>query len=267
MHPRGEPASIRSFVVFDCAAVTGGAATTAQLFGDKDRGTVGVFESAQGGTLFIDEVGDLDLESQGALLRAIERGEVRRAGDDALHRVNVRTIVATSRDLDKLVEEGRFRDDLFFRLAVGRIELAPLRRRAEDVLPLARHFWRRLTGAADVPEAFLDRYTGTTGRATYASSRTRWLGLPRSGRLRRWSPPARPPTRVHVTSEPTPTLIDDILDADLPFPQARQRVLDAFERAYIERVLGKHGGNVAQAAAASGIARRYFQLIRARQAR
>src|SRR5205814_5128530 len=105
---------------------------------------------ANQGTLLIDEVGELDTTLQPKLLRAIERREVLPVGADRWIKVDVRVIAATRRDLDREVQEGRFRDDLFFRLAVTRIELPPLRRREGDVALLARHFWSEL-GGEDVP--------------------------------------------------------------------------------------------------------------------
>jgi DNA-binding NtrC family response regulator len=265
------------FIVFDCAATARGA-TELALFGqvapDRQAVRTGVFEAANGGTLLIDDVGALELEVQGALLRAVERGEIKRLGDDRWTRVNVRTIVATSRDLEKLVEGKRFREDLFFRLAVGRIELPPLRKRAGDVALLADHFLRILgappSATADFVERFRDydwpgnvrelsnavsRFVTLGPLATLVPNRPRWSGAP--------APAAEPPPSNAVRSD----VITEILAADLPFPQARQRVLDTFERAYVERILTIHNGNVARAAAASGIARRYFQLIRSRQVR
>src|SRR5262249_10853356 len=106
----------------------------------------GVFEQAHGGTLLIDEIGDLDLFLQPKLLRAIERSEVRRVGGNRWIKVDVRVLAATRRDLDREVQARRFRDDLFHRLAVARIELPPLRRRRGDVALLARHFCTEIAG-------------------------------------------------------------------------------------------------------------------------
>jgi DNA-binding NtrC family response regulator len=253
------------FVVFDCAA-TPRHLTEAALFGERDAAKVGVFELANGGTLLLDEIGDLDLAAQGALLRVIERGELRRLGDDRVTKVSVRTLAATSRDLDKLVETGKFRDDLFFRLAVGRVDLPPLRRRAGDVPLLAEHFFRALAAAA-APRDFFDRYEdyhwpGNVRELQNAVARFVALGPAAAlvGQRARHAVGA-------ARSEPPADVLTQVLEANLPFTQARQRVLDAFEHAYVERLLAAHGGNVARAAAASGIARRYFQLLRARQAR
>ncbi|NGZ94733.1 MAG: hypothetical protein CV089_01140 [Nitrospira sp. WS110] len=104
----------------------------------KDR--AGRFESADGGTLFLDEVGEIPLELQSKLLRVLQEGEYERVGEETIRRVDVRIIAATNRDLMKEVEAGRFRRDLYYRLNVYPIEVAPLRRRMEDVPSLARYF-------------------------------------------------------------------------------------------------------------------------------
>src|SRR5688572_6606778 len=116
------------FIVFDCTAVSPGL-VEAELFG-HERGAftgavhsrAGVFEQAHGGTLFIDEIGDLELTLQPKLLRAIDRGEIRRVGGTQVIKVDLRILAATRRDLDREVAAGRFRDDLFHRLAIARIE-------------------------------------------------------------------------------------------------------------------------------------------------
>ncbi len=104
----------------------------------KDR--AGRFESADGGTLFLDEVGEIPLELQSKLLRVLQEGEYERVGEDTIRRVDVRIIAATNRDLMKEVEAGRFRQDLYYRLNVYPIEVAPLRRRKEDISLLAAYF-------------------------------------------------------------------------------------------------------------------------------
>lgn len=263
LHEGGARASA-PFIVFDATA-TPSAQAMAVLFGERG-GAAGVFELAHGGTLFLDEIGELNPETQGALLRAVERGEIRRIGEPTWTRVNVRVIASTQRNLDKLVEEQKFREDLYYRLVVGRIELPPLRKRGGDVALLAAHFWHHLTGKGDVPASFTARYEGygwpgNVRELGNALARLAALGptaslLPARAALVRASPD-------ELSNEP----FTEVLTADLAFPQARQRILDAFERAYVERVLAQHCGNVVRAAAASGIARRYFQLIRARHAR
>src|SRR5262249_55976420 len=142
----------KPFVVFDCTSVPP-SLVESELFG-HERGAFtgatatrqGVFELAHGGTLLIDEIGDLDVSLQPKLLRAVERSEIRRVGGDRPLRVDWRTPAATLRDLDREIAAGRFRDDLFHRLAVARLELPPLARRRGDVTVLARHFWKELGG-------------------------------------------------------------------------------------------------------------------------
>ena len=104
----------------------------------KDR--VGRFQLADGGTLFLDEVGEIPFELQGKLLRVLQENEFEQVGDDKTRSVDVRVVAATNRDLEKLVLEGSFREDLFYRLSVFPIEVPPLRKRRDDVIQLAQHF-------------------------------------------------------------------------------------------------------------------------------
>nr|HMR09218.1 sigma 54-interacting transcriptional regulator [Polyangiaceae bacterium] len=144
LHSEG-PRKRAPFVVFDCTAVPANLLES-ELFG-HERGAFtgavaarrGVFQQADGGTLLIDEIGDLDLPLQSKLLRAIERSEFRPVGGERTLSVDVRILAATRRDLDHEVAAGRFRDDLFHRLAVARIELPPLRERKGDIPVLAQH--------------------------------------------------------------------------------------------------------------------------------
>ena len=109
-------------------------------FTGAHRDRIGRFELASGGTLFLDEIGEVPLELQAKLLRVLQEGELERVGDDRTRRVDVRVVAATNRDLEHAVEEGRFRSDLYYRLAVFPIVIPPLRERPEDIVPLARHF-------------------------------------------------------------------------------------------------------------------------------
>jgi DNA-binding NtrC family response regulator len=259
------------FVVFDCTAVPA-TMMEAELFG-HERGAFtgatatrrGLFEQASGGTLLIDEIGDLDIALQPKLLRAIERREVRRVGGQEPIRVDVRLLAATRRDLDRAVQEGRFRDDLYHRLAVGRIELPPLRKRKGDVSELARHFWRELGGAPPGPPPDL---LATWERAAWPgnvrqlrNAVARWIAL---GELGEGAPGEEDEASSlrGPTSQPAPDIIEAVIAQKLPLPLARLRVIEAFESRYIAAVLAEHGGNVAKAAEASGIARRYFQILR-----
>src|SRR5262249_26787722 len=121
----------------------------------------GVFEEAGGGTLLIDEIGDLDVGLQAKLLRAVQSGQVQRLGGTQWIKTDVRILAATRRDLEHAIQEGRFRDDLYSRLAVARVELPPLRRRRGDVKLLAEHFWHALAeGARPVPPELIQRLEG-----------------------------------------------------------------------------------------------------------
>ena len=137
------------FLPINCAALSE-SLLLSDLFGHArgaftgaDRDHTGIFESARGGTVFLDEIGDLPLAAQGKLLRVLQEKEVRRLGENAPRRVDVRVVTATHRDLSSMVREGSFREDLFYRLRVAVLELPPLRERGSDVLLLADHFLAR----------------------------------------------------------------------------------------------------------------------------
>ncbi|MFP2933893.1 sigma 54-interacting transcriptional regulator, partial [Pyxidicoccus sp. 3LG] len=147
----------RPYVAFNCAAVPR-ELFEGQLFGYR-RGAYtgattdhpGVIRAAHGGTLFLDEIGELPLEVQPKLLRFLENGEVFPLGEVRPVEVDVRVVAATHRDLAQLVREGRFREDLYYRLQVVPVRVPPLRERREDVVALARHFVRQLTPEGQEP--------------------------------------------------------------------------------------------------------------------
>ncbi len=143
------PRSAQPFVVVHCGAVPR-QLIESELFGHTkgaftgaDQKRPGLFEAADGGTLFLDEVGELPLELQPALLRAVQFGEIRAVGSDQVRHVDVRLVAATHRDLHAKVQDGSFREDLYYRLAVLAIAAPPLRERAEDIPALARAFLAR----------------------------------------------------------------------------------------------------------------------------
>jgi len=267
LHEEG-PRAAGPFVVFDCTTVAP-SLVEASLFG-HERGAFtgaheaqpGVFERAHGGTLLLDEIGDLDIALQSKLLRALERAEVQRVGGRSYRKVDVRVLAATRRDLDREVQAGRFRDDLYFRLAVARIELPPLRDRPGDIAHLARYFWHRLADTGTPPdEAFIERlkdapWPGNVRELQNAVARRVALGDLGETALSR-------PRGVSSDGD----FIDDVIAEHLPLPRARRRVVQELERRYVEEVLDRCDGSVAEAARSSGIARRYFQQIRARATR
>jgi two-component system response regulator AtoC len=140
------PRASRPFVPINCGAIPENLLES-ELFGHVkgaftgahvDR--AGLFEEADGGSLFLDEIGELPPQLQVKLLRALQEGEIRRVGDSSARKVDVRLVAATARDLEQEVREGNFRSDLYYRINVVRIHLPPLRQRTEDIPPLTRHF-------------------------------------------------------------------------------------------------------------------------------
>jgi DNA-binding NtrC family response regulator len=273
LHEQG-PRAAAPFIVFDCTAVSP-SLVESELFG-HERGAFtgaaaarrGVFELAHGGTLLIDELGDLDLAMQPKLLRAVERGEIRRVGGEKAIKVDVRLLAATRRNLDQEVVAGRFRDDLYHRIAVARVELPPLRERRGDVPLLARAFVEQLGGdPAALPPGLLATWAGDPWPGNVRELRNavaRWMALGEAthpGASGQSGDEAAP--RTALETDPFAWA----LSSGLPFPRARDLVVEEFERRWVERVLAAHGGDVAKAAAASGIGRRYLQMLRARTSR
>jgi len=268
LHEMG-PRAKGPFVVFDCTAVPPNLVES-ELFGHEKgafTGAVatrkGVFEQADGGTLLIDELGDLELALQPKLLRAIERSEVRRVGGNQVIRFDVRVISATRRDLDREIEAGRFRDDLFHRLAVARVELPPLRKRVGDVPRLAEKFWASLGGdPAKAPGELFQRWSGEPWPGNVRELRNavaRELALGGLGSV------------THKSSKSEAPKGDDFLGAilsrDEPLLVARRQMQDEFDARYLERLLEKNGGDTARVAEIAGVSRRYVQALLARRAK
>jgi DNA-binding NtrC family response regulator len=262
------PRSKSPFVVFDCTAVASNLIES-ELFGHEKgafTGAVarrkGVFEQAQGGTLFVDELGDLPIDLQAKLLRALETGQVRRVGGDTWIRCDARVIAATRRDIERRISDGLFRDDLFHRLAVGRVALPPLRDRRTDIPLLVEHFCGLLGApASKIPHAVMETWLQETWPGNVRELRnavTRQITLGDLGSL------ASPPGEESEPDAPAGRSFQRILDSKAPYEEARQAVLALFQRHYTESMVAAHGGHVQHAAEASGLALRYFQLLRAR---
>jgi transcriptional regulator with GAF, ATPase, and Fis domain len=261
----------KPFVVFDCTAVPPDLMEAA-LFG-HERGAFtgavsaqkGLFELADGGTLFIDEIGELSPALQPKLLRALDRSEVRRIGGTEWIKMDVRLIAATRRDLEKEIQAGRFRDDLFYRLAVARIELPPLRHRQGDIALLAESFWKQLgPHAGAIPHDLVLRFENYAWPGNVRELRNAVAKRLALGDL---EPEPLPGAPAGMHSQPITgdDVLTRVLALNLPLSQARDMVVEDFERRYLQKMMAAHEGDATKAAAAAGVARRYFQLLRSRR--
>jgi len=159
------PRSEKQFVPVNCGALPQ-TLLESELFGHKKGAFTGassdrqgIFEEAEGGTIFLDEIGEIPPSLQIKLLRTLQRKEIRRVGESSTREVDVRVMAATNKDLGRAIEQGEFREDLYYRLAVIEIEVPPLRDRPEDILPLARHFVDRFSEKLDMPKLKLHATT------------------------------------------------------------------------------------------------------------
>ncbi|TMQ02228.1 MAG: FHA domain-containing protein [Deltaproteobacteria bacterium] len=247
------PRAAGPFVVVDCGAMPA-ALLESELFGhEKGAFTgaatqrTGAFEAAGGGTVFLDEIGELPLELQPKLLRVLERREIRRLGSNAYRPADVRVIAATHRDLRAGVNGETFRADLYYRLAVLRVALPPLRARPDDISALARHLVEQI-GA---PPAAAARLLEPEFLASLA--RSAWPGNVRELRnhLERCAVFEQPALPDPIAEPRAPTRVD----IRVPYGVARARLLAEFERAYADELLRAHDGNLSAAARAGGLDR------------
>jgi two-component system, NtrC family, response regulator GlrR len=254
------------FVVVDCGAILGNLLES-ELFG-HEKGSftgaterrIGAFEEASGGTVFLDEIGELPLDLQPKLLRALETREIRRTGSNAYRPVDVRVIAATHRDLRADVNAGRFRADLYFRLAVVTVQTPPLRQRPEDIPALVDDILASLRATPE--DAALLRSPDLLARLRHAA----WPGnvrelrnyVERSLVFRAAAPLGQDVAPSDQGVAPSESLA---VDPSAPYAVERERVLGEFERRYFESLLRLHEGKVARAAAAAGIDRRYLYRI------
>jgi DNA-binding NtrC family response regulator len=246
------------FVAVDCGAIAPNVIES-ELFGHV-RGAFsgavsdrrGLFEESDGGTLFLDEIGELPINLQAKLLRALEAREIRRVGGNAAKKVNVRVVAATNRGLARSVNEGSFREELYYRLAVGEIYLPPLHARRGDIPLLAAHFYTQFSGNEDpVPEGLLSAlltrsWPGNVRELRNFIERCVSLGWQESA-------PADPGSRELIAG------LDALVPLQLPMKDARQAWMEQFERAYVTGQLRRTEGNVTRAAESAGVSRRFFQ--------
>ena len=196
----------------------------------------GRFELADGGTLFLDEIGEVPLAMQPKLLRVLQEQELERVGDTRTRKVNVRVIAASNRDLKEEVDEGRFRQDLFYRLSVFPIEVPPLRERPEDIAPLVAHFVRQSARRMNRPEPQLSK-TAPDQLATYhwpgnvrelQNTVERAIILWREGPLTFDLPPSRPTQNNGAQAKPAAK--GALLTRDELKRQERETIINALKR-------------------------------------
>jgi DNA-binding NtrC family response regulator len=252
------------FVTVDCGAIAE-TLIESELFGHV-RGAFsgahaerrGLFEEAHGGTLFLDEIAELPLSLQPKLLRVLEAREVRRLGANAGRPIDVRVLAATHRSLAQSVNEGAFREDLYYRLAVVEVELPPLRAHREDLVTIARRFHERFSGSeGPLPDALVRAigarsWTGNVRELRNFIERSVTLGALAE------HPPTQAPSSLAAASA-----ADAMVPVHLPLKEARVAWMDQFERRYAEALLRRTGGNVTRAAEIAGVHRRTFQRLMA----
>jgi two-component system response regulator AtoC len=257
---RMSPRSGRRFVAINCAAIPENLLES-ELFGHA-RGAFtgatadkpGLFEEADGGTLLLDEIGELPPALQAKLLRVLEEGEIRRVGEAKNRKVDVRVLAATARNLEADVRQGRFREDLYYRINVMRIHLPPLRQRPEDIEALARLFLQRAGERSG-------RVLTLTPAAMAALKAHPWPGNVRElenavERAAVLSPDGRiGPAELWPSAEHTGGA--ETYGADtVSRPTTLREAVDEAQRAAIRRALDACGGNRAQAARLLGISQR-----------
>ncbi|HEX7666377.1 MAG TPA: sigma 54-interacting transcriptional regulator [Polyangiaceae bacterium] len=256
----------KPFVIVDCGSISP-ALIESELFGHvrgaftgADRDRIGAFEAAHGGTVFLDEIGEMPLELQPKLLRALESREIRRVGETRGRKVDVRVVAATNRRLEAEVNVGRFREDLYFRLSVVTIRVPPLRERLEDVELLVRAFLDRM-GALASMALF-------TGEVVADLSRHDWPGNVRE--LRNYV------ERAVVFQNATRGELDDstlkpsrkkdkdapaAIDLEESFHQAKEKIVNDFEVRYLGALLEWADGNISRAARKAGLDRMHLHRL------
>lgn len=241
-------------VVLNCGAIQP-ELVASELFGHR-RGAFtgasevrrGAFESANGGTLFLDELGELPIEVQPMLLRALESGEIRPVGADRAEHVHVRVIAATNRDLRKDVQSRRFREDLFYRLAVVELTVPPLRERIDDIDALVARF-ASASGLNDVPPEALAQLRLRRWPGNVRELRNVVQAYAALGRL----PPDAlgPETRAGEA-------IGMMVDVMRPYADQKDALIEQFTTAYLEQLMAHTDGNQSAAARLSGLDRSWL---------
>ncbi len=273
----------KPFVPVDCGAIPQNLMES-ELFGHEKGAFTGagatrrgLVEAADSGTFFLDEIGELGPAMQVKFLRLLQEGEYRRVGGASLRTADLRVLAATNRDLEQAISEGRFREDLYHRINIVRIQLPPLRDRPGDVPLLAKHFMERLLatsrrGQLHVPTQIMEilesySWPGNVrellnccqylvalapGPSVGVDDLPAFLQMARARCHREPAQESAPAGR----SSGTPSIRHD-----LPYKRAKRLWLEHFERDYISHLLEGHGGNISKAARAAGIDRKSIQRL------
>jgi transcriptional regulator with GAF, ATPase, and Fis domain len=252
------------FEIVDCGAIAANLVES-ELFG-HEKGSftgavsahVGAFERAHGGTVFLDEIGELPLELQPKLLRVLESRQIRKVGGKRAIDVDVRVVAATTRDLAEEVRAERFRQDLYFRLAVVTARVPPLRERTEDIVVLAEHLLDAEGGGTQLDPSLVAQLKSHAWPGNVRELRN---VLERSAVLARAA--GKKELKHLDLAAPTPIAGSFEFTDGITYREARARVEAAFERQFVTWILDKHGGNIAAAARAAKMDRKYLgDLVR-----
>jgi two-component system, NtrC family, response regulator GlrR len=258
IHEGSRPESA-PMVAVNCAAIPR-ELIASELFGHK-RGAFtgatesrkGAFEVADGGTLFLDEIGEMPLSMQPVLLRALETGMIQPVGEERPRKVSVRLVAATNRDLEGEVKAGRFREDLYFRLAVVKIEVPPLRDRREDIEVLARAFARK-AGAVDLAPDVIATLQNHNWPGNVRELHNAVLAYLAVGEL-----PETTPNRSLLDSA-----LSDLVDLKRSYADQKEEIAERFTKVYLQALLLETNFNQSQAAKIAGLDRTHLGRMLAR---
>lgn len=262
----------KPLVIVDCGAISP-SLIESELFGHvrgsftgASRDRAGAFEEADGGTVFLDEIGELPLEMQPKLLRALASREVRRLGESRVRKVDIRVIAATNRRLEREVNSGRFREDLYYRLSVLTVRVPPLRERKEDIGLLVHSFLNEL-GAADKVSLFspeiieeMKRYDWPGNVRELRNYVERRVVLGEGAAMGATAPSERSSTPPGSTP-PGAAREAPAANIEMPFKEAKEAIINGFERDYLAALLDWSNGNVSRAARKAGLDRMYLHRL------
>lgn len=241
---------LQPFITIDCASLSAEALEEA-LFG-TDNQRLSAFEEAGWGTLFLDEVSELTPELQGRLMPVLEKGELRRGGSTATVAVRARLIASTRRDLRQLVNQNLFRNELFFRLAVVRVMMPPLRQHLDDVPDLADMFLKQASTEDEVAALRTNEFLGRLQLGSWP------------GNVRELFNHVERCLLMQTALNPQETMqvgLPPRVDPKRSYAEGRRLALEQFEREYVEALLRLHQGKISDAARAAGMDRAYLHRL------